>query len=167
MKHDTRLDFEAVFNSLPSPWLVMDRDFTIVALNQAFLDVTTRSRDELIGIKFFTAFPSAGGKPPHRTRPPLSASATKGVVDVLPLGFLRKLPSMAVPKSVFGAAPMSQSSARTGQVAFLLKNAQDISELHSIESHDGSGFGAPRARPIPRRETSRFSIRRFWRRSSS
>ncbi len=60
MKQDIRLDFEAVFESLPTPLLVMDRDFTIVALNQAFLDATARPRDELIGIKFFTAFPSVG-----------------------------------------------------------------------------------------------------------
>ena len=37
VKQDTRLDFEAVFNSLPTPFLVVDRDFNIVALNQAFL----------------------------------------------------------------------------------------------------------------------------------
>ena len=60
MKQDTRLDFEAVFNSLPTPWLVMDPDFTIIALNRAFLDAIMRSRDELIGLPFFTAFPLTG-----------------------------------------------------------------------------------------------------------
>ena len=56
---DTRLDFEAVFNSLPVPWLVMDRDFNIVALNQAFLDATVQSREALAGTNIFTAFPAA------------------------------------------------------------------------------------------------------------
>ncbi|MGQ0445248.1 MAG: PAS domain-containing protein, partial [Beijerinckiaceae bacterium] len=60
VKQDKQLDFAAVFNSLPGPWLVMDRDFTIVALNRAFLDVTMRSRDEIIGLQLFTAYPSTG-----------------------------------------------------------------------------------------------------------
>ena len=67
---ETELDFEAVFNSLPTPLLVMDRDFTIVALNQAFLDATARSRDELIGINILHRISLGGRNPPYRARLP-------------------------------------------------------------------------------------------------
>jgi len=127
VKQDTRLDFEAVFNSLPTPFLVVDRDFTIVALNQAFLDATTRSRDELIGIRFFTAFPSAG-ESRHIVQDSLERVRDKGVVDVLP--------SVSYAVAVNGRTEERLWSCthvpilgKDGQVAFLLKSTQDISEL--------------------------------------
>jgi len=135
VKEDKRLDFEAVFNSLPSPWLVMDRDFNIVALNQAFLEATTRSRDELIGIKFFTAFPSAG-ESRHIVQDSLERVRDKGVVDVLP--------SVSYAVAVNGQTEERLWSCthvpilgKNGQVAFLLKSAQDISVLHSSKGLAG------------------------------
>jgi PAS domain S-box-containing protein len=129
VKQDTRLDFESVFNSLPTPLLVMDRDFTIVALNQAFLDAAGRSRDKLIGIKFFTAFPSAG-ESRHIVQDSLERVRDKGVVDVLP--------SVAYAVAVNGRTEERFWSCthvpvrdKDGKVAFLLKNTQDISELQA------------------------------------
>jgi PAS domain S-box-containing protein len=143
VKQDTRLDFEAVFNSLPTPLLVMDRDFTIMALNQAFLDAAGRSRDKLIGIKFFTAFPSAGES---RTivQDSLERVRDNGVVDVLP--------SVAYAVAVNGRTEERFWSCthvplrdKNGKVAFLLKNTQDISELQASKGLAGLPSASARA----------------------
>ena len=63
VKPQTESDFEAIFNSLPAPFLVMDRDFNIVAVNEAFLDATKCSRDVFIGTNICHGISGAGGKP--------------------------------------------------------------------------------------------------------
>lgn len=124
----TELDFEAIFNSLPAPFLVMDRDFTIVAVNEAFLDATLLSRDTLIGVPIFTAFPA-----PDESRKILQASLERardnGIADVLP--------TVSYAVAIQGRSEERLWScthvpvrAKSGEVAFVVKNAQDISELH-------------------------------------
>ncbi|MGH6843949.1 MAG: PAS domain-containing protein, partial [Methylocella sp.] len=142
MTQDTRLDFEAVFNGLPTPWLVMDRDFNIVALNQAFLDATVQSREALTGINIFTAFPAAG-ESRHILKDSLERVRDNGVIDVLP--------SVSYAVAVDGRTeerlwccthvPIHD---KNGQVAFLLKTAQDISELQASRVLGGPPSAAAR-----------------------
>lgn len=53
----TRLDRSPAFVEADAPFLVLDRDLVIRAANPAYLAVTERTRDELIGIPVFEAFP--------------------------------------------------------------------------------------------------------------
>ena len=71
------MDFEAVFNSLSMPTMVMDANFSIAAVNQAYLDATGRDRESLIGVNVFAAFP-AEGECRRRFRSLSSACATNG-----------------------------------------------------------------------------------------
>ena len=92
VKTQPELDFEAIFNSLPAPFLVMDRDFNIAAVNQAFLDATMRSREALLGVNIFASFPG-----PEESRKILKASLERardqGVADVLPtVSYCRQRP---------------------------------------------------------------------------
>ena len=68
VKQDTRLDFEAVFNSLPTPFLVMDRDFTIVDREPGLSRRGRAPRDELIGINILYRISFGRRKPPYRAR---------------------------------------------------------------------------------------------------
>ncbi|MFP5219003.1 MAG: PAS domain-containing protein, partial [Actinomycetes bacterium] len=43
------VDFEALFAQLPTSYMVMDRDLRFVAVNDAYLATTGRTREELIG----------------------------------------------------------------------------------------------------------------------
>jgi PAS domain S-box-containing protein len=52
-----RLDFQAMFEAAPSPYLILAPDFTIIAVNQAYLHATRRTRDDLVGLHMFDAFP--------------------------------------------------------------------------------------------------------------
>src|SRR3984893_6093582 len=135
VKHDTRLDFEAVFNSLPAPWLVMDRDFNIVALNQAFLDATVQSRETLAGTNIFTAFPAAReGR--HILQDSLERVRNKGVVDVLPSVSYAVAVNGRTEERLWCCTHVPVRD-KNGQVAFLLKSAQDISELRSSQGLAG------------------------------
>ena len=111
-------NFEAIFSACPRHFLVMDRDFTIVAVNQAFLDSTMRSRHALIGVNVFVAFPA-----PEESRKILQASLErardKGVTDVLPT-VSYAVTSMAAEERLWSCThvPVRDSS---GNVAFVIK----------------------------------------------
>src|SRR6476659_1778764 len=48
---------DPVFEAHPSPTVVLDTDFTIRAVNSAYLSATGRSEEELVDVHMFDAFP--------------------------------------------------------------------------------------------------------------
>jgi len=50
-------DFQAVFESAPGLYLVLEPDFTIVAVSDAYLQATMTRRDEILGCALFDVFP--------------------------------------------------------------------------------------------------------------
>ena len=54
------IDFKALFDVLPTPFLVVDMDLEIVYANQAYLRTTQRTLQELRGRYVFDAFPESG-----------------------------------------------------------------------------------------------------------
>jgi PAS domain S-box-containing protein len=128
VKQDRKLDFEAVFNSLPAPFLVMDRDFNIVAFNRAFLNTTARSHDALIGTNIFAAFPA-----PEESNRVLQDSLERvrdnGVVNVVPVFSCACAVSGRTEERLWSCTHVPVHG-KDGQVAFLLETAQDISEFH-------------------------------------
>jgi PAS domain S-box-containing protein len=137
------MDFEAVFNSLPTPTMIMDAAFKIVGMNQAYLDVTGRDRESLTGLDVFIAFPGEGeGR--RRFQESFERVRDQGVADVLPVikypiprkgGFENRCWSCThVP--IWGA---------DGKVAFIIQNVQDISDLpqeRQVPPSDGSAASA-------------------------
>ena len=67
------IDYAALFAATPSPCLVLTPDMIITDVNQAYLEVTGRKRDELIDRHVVEAFPSI----PRIPRP--TGCATCGV----------------------------------------------------------------------------------------
>ncbi|MEV3935956.1 SpoIIE family protein phosphatase [Glycomyces sp. NPDC049804] len=55
------LDYAAWFAAMPSPYVVVGPDLTIVAANQAYLEATGRTREQLVGHQLFDAFPESKG----------------------------------------------------------------------------------------------------------
>ncbi|MFP7570180.1 sensor histidine kinase [Marivita sp. S2033] len=54
-----KLDFEAIFNQSPAPKMVLDDKLIFVEANDAYLRMTGRTRDEVIGQYAFDAFPES------------------------------------------------------------------------------------------------------------
>ncbi|MGW2564478.1 PP2C family protein-serine/threonine phosphatase [Streptomyces sp. NPDC001514] len=51
------IDYAALFAATPSPYLVLGTDLVIVDVNDAYLQATGRTRDDLLGQHLFDAFP--------------------------------------------------------------------------------------------------------------
>jgi PAS domain S-box-containing protein len=54
-------DFEALFDATPSPLLVLSSTLHIVSVNQAYLQATKTTREDLLGRHMFDAFPDNPG----------------------------------------------------------------------------------------------------------
>jgi ANTAR domain-containing protein len=57
----TALSKNASFQTAPRPYLVLDRDWVIRAVNHRYLEVTGQQLDDLLGTFLFTAFPDNPG----------------------------------------------------------------------------------------------------------
>jgi PAS domain-containing protein len=57
------LDFYAVFDAAPTPYLILTSALMIAAANEAYLQVTGRRREEIIGRCIFDAFPDNPNDP--------------------------------------------------------------------------------------------------------
>lgn len=53
------IDFRTLFQALPSPYMVLDRDLGFVEVNAAYEAAIFRDRDDLIGGYVFDLFPDA------------------------------------------------------------------------------------------------------------
>jgi PAS domain S-box-containing protein len=56
------IDFRLLFATLPTPFMILDRELRFVEMNDAYLAVTSRTRDELIGQYVFDAFPEVSDR---------------------------------------------------------------------------------------------------------
>jgi PAS domain S-box-containing protein len=59
----SQIDYKAVFRSIPSPILLMTPELIIADMNQAQLQTTGRSREDLLGRHLFDAFPENPSDP--------------------------------------------------------------------------------------------------------
>ncbi|HUI21139.1 MAG TPA: HWE histidine kinase domain-containing protein [Methylocella sp.] len=127
VKPKSELDFEAIFNGLPAPFLVMDRDFNIVAVNNAFLEVTLLSREALIGSHVFSSFPAT--EESHKIlQASLERTRDKGLADVLPTVSYAITINGRSEERLWSCTHVPIHD-ENGRVAFVVKHAQDISEF--------------------------------------
>ena len=54
---EAQIDHAAVFRDLPLPVLLLTPDFVVADANPAYLEVTGRTREDLLGRNVFAAFP--------------------------------------------------------------------------------------------------------------
>lgn len=127
MKRERELDFEAVFNSLPEPFLVLNADLEIVAINQAYLDMTKRSRESLLGEALFTTFP-AEDEGLRVLQASFERVRDQGVVDVVPM-VPYSMPVEDGFEQRFWSCTHVPIRCDDGKVAFVVKNAHDITGL--------------------------------------
>jgi two-component sensor histidine kinase len=127
VKRDLALDFEAVFNGLPSPCLVMNADLEIVALNQAYLDLTKLSRESAIGAHAVTSLPVAK-EALRRLRESCERARDQGVVDVVPVVPFA-MPVADGFEERFGICTHVPLRGADGSVQFVLRKVHDLTEL--------------------------------------
>jgi len=138
----TLIDFEALFGASPNPYVLLSPDLRLIAMNDAYLAVTMRERDELVGKTMFEAFPS---DPASDSYQQLKASFER-VLETAQrdeLALIRydiPLPSGGVEERYWSAThtPMLD---REGKVAFIMQHTVDVTELHRLRQIAGEAAG--------------------------
>ena len=60
---EPQIDYRAVFDDIPMPVVLLTPEFVIADMNLAYLRVSGRKREELLGLEIFTAFPENPADP--------------------------------------------------------------------------------------------------------
>jgi PAS domain S-box-containing protein len=86
---DVHRQFRALFESLPGRYLVLNLDFTIVAVSDAYLAITGKRRGDIVGHDIFEVFPDNPDDPEASGSTNLRASFNRvlqnGVADTMPV----------------------------------------------------------------------------------
>lgn len=126
-----QVDFAAVFDALPTPYLVLSPDLVIVASNRARELATGRPRESVLGQHLFTAFPDDPADPEARATALLAESIERvlatGLVDTMPV----QRYNIPTPGGGFTArwwlpvnAPLLDAD---GRVALVVHRVEDVS----------------------------------------
>src|SRR3954464_6419740 len=75
----TPIDFLAVFETTPNPYMMLDRDLRYVAANRAYLSITASRLDELLGRHIIDVFPNDPSDPNNSSAQQLRQSLEKVV----------------------------------------------------------------------------------------
>ncbi|CAD7023830.1 hybrid sensor histidine kinase/response regulator [Pseudorhizobium endolithicum] len=132
------IDVNQLFNRSPNPYVLLDRDLHIVGMNGAYLAVTMRREEDILGRKMFDAFPSEPDSPSHRL---LQQSFAK----VFETGEIDHVPVIPYPISApdgtmtnrYWSATHTPIHAAGGKVAFILQHTVDVTELHHLRQASG------------------------------
>ena len=129
----TGLDYQRRFDALPSPYLVMTADFTIVTVNPAYAEATMIDSRAVVGRPMFDVFPDNPDDPHadgvRNLRRSLEAVVRSGRADAMALqrydirspdgGFVRR----------YWSPVNTPILADDGRVAFIVHRVQDVTEL--------------------------------------
>ncbi|HYX67423.1 MAG TPA: PAS domain S-box protein, partial [Burkholderiales bacterium] len=78
-------DYRRLFESAPVLYVVLDREFRVVAVSDAYLRATMTTRDEMVGRSIFAVFPANPGDPEGVVRNRLERVLETGESRILPL----------------------------------------------------------------------------------
>lgn len=134
------IDFEAFFNGSPNAYVILAPDFTMVAANEAYLQVTASRREDIIGRTIFEVFPNDPDDPDNpgvrRLRDSLERvlrTAKPDTFAVIPYVVPRHTPGGVVVEERFWSATHTPISDDQGKVAYILQHTVDVTELHHLK----------------------------------
>ncbi|MBI1685984.1 sensor histidine kinase [Caulobacter hibisci] len=129
------IDFEAVFDRLPTPYMMLDRDLRYVAANQAYLDTLNRHWAELAGRTIFEAFPSEG-ESRSRLEESLVRARDTGRVDHLPLipyAIERPAHEGGGFEDRIWSATHTPIPGSDGRTAYIVQHTQDVTAIQRLK----------------------------------
>lgn len=128
------IDFELLFERLPSPHMVLDRELRYVAANAAYEKATLRSKAELIGRKLFDLFPNEG-ESGRRLRVSFERVFETGEADTLayiPYDIPRPPEQGGGIEERYWTAVHTPLTDGEGKVAYLVQNTVDVTDIVRI-----------------------------------
>jgi PAS domain S-box-containing protein len=130
------INFEALFSASPNPYVLLDLSLTIVGMNDAYLHVTMRKREDLLGRNMFEAFPSDPDSSSHRQlRGSLEKVVREKTADYLSLiEYAIPLPSGQGFEERYWSATHTPLFNHNGEMTFILQHTVDVTELHRLRN---------------------------------
>ena len=130
------INFEALFSASPNPYVLLDLSLAIVGMNDAYLQVTMREREDLIGRNMFDAFPSDPDSTSYRQlRGSLEKVVREKAADHLPLiEYAIPLPNGQGFEERFWSATHTPLFNHAGELTFILQHTVDVTELHRLRN---------------------------------
>jgi two-component sensor histidine kinase len=128
------IDFGELFDVLPSPHMVLDRNHCYVAVNQAYEQVVMRSRDEMIGRNLFDLFPN-DGESGRRLRESFDRVIETGETDTLayiPYDIPRPLELGGGMEQRYWTAVHTLVSGDGGSERYVMQNTVDVTDIVSL-----------------------------------
>ena len=137
-------EFERIFDVLPTPYMVVDRELRYVALNRAYADVVMRQAEELVGQQLFEMFPDHG-ESGRRLRASFEQVLADGEADTI--AFIPY--AIPVPEERGGGVEQRYWTAThtpilgaDGQVEFVVQNTVDVTDIVRIREARALPFRA-------------------------
>lgn len=126
------VDFEALFEDSPNPYMVVDRDLRFVAANRAYREVTSHGLDELLGKRLTDVFPHDPADLINASRVRLEESLRRvletGERDVLPVIHYR-ITVDGAPQDHYWSATHTPLRDGSGKVAYVLQHTVNVTAL--------------------------------------
>jgi PAS domain S-box-containing protein len=128
------LDFGALFHALPSPYMVLDRQLRYVEANAAYEAAVFRARQDLIGAYVFDLFPDPENGEVLRSS--LQQVLDTGQPDTLAFIPYDIRTGEGIARRYWTAVhtPVRDAS---GEVAWVMQNTVDVTELHQLRQKAG------------------------------
>jgi PAS domain S-box-containing protein len=128
------INFEALFSASPNPYVLLDLSLNIAGMNDAYLKVTMRKREDLVGRNMFEAFPSDPDSPSHRQlRSSFKKVIREKVADHLPIiEYAIPLPGGQGFEERFWSASHTPLFNHAGEMTFILQHTVDVTELQRL-----------------------------------
>ncbi len=148
------LDYAALFNASPYPYLLIDRQMVIVGANRAYLQAVSRT-DDIIGQHIFAAFPANPDDPDSTNVAQLTAS----IEQVIATGQVHNIPFVrfAVQRATsegpifeerYWSAVHTPVFDASGEIAFISQNAIDVTELYLFNRDAGVAQVDTQGKPL-------------------
>tara|TARA_R110002049_G_scaffold29972_1_gene101855 strand:- start:24721 stop:27603 length:2883 start_codon:yes stop_codon:yes gene_type:complete len=125
------IDLEAVFANAPSPYILLDADLRMLWANKAYLEVTGRSRESIIGRLMTEEFPAPSDSvSDEMLRGSFRRVLMNGKADHLPLipYPIKAADGQFVER--FWSATHTPVLNEDGRVEFILQNTVDVTDLY-------------------------------------
>jgi PAS domain S-box-containing protein len=145
-------DYEALFRSSPYPYMLLDRDMTILAANDAYLAVTGAQARAIVGRALFEVFPENADDPESTNTAVVRSSVERAIATGKPdaASFIRySMPREGEHGTVFEERYWSTVHTPVfdaqGEFLFVAQNSLDVTDFYRFDRR--SGQVAPDAGP--------------------
>jgi PAS domain S-box-containing protein len=133
------IDFEALLERSPNPYMVLDRDLRYVWANAAYLRITSSRLDDLLGRHILDAFPNDPDDPHNDNARLLResfervlATGERDVLAYLPYRIERDTAAGRVLEERLWSATHTPITDERGEVSLILQHTVDVTELYRL-----------------------------------